>query len=326
MNLNNVAVQMEAFLMQAERWLQNERSESISCLVLCCGVHASQAGGGSIDLPENHRKNFGAAPRTYHRSSEGRVLEIAYQGDLNGWWQLFSDLTETCQQMLPDIQNEWESLNPLDHWVLTLVELQRLARLPTSAGGQRMHLDRRISFSIKGNALEGFDARLPIDRSLGGELVHISTALKQSAEDYGYYAKFPDLRYASVHALRLMRAKQLSLNKYPDSHEKNACRSIKELSNEEREKYLERADLVLQWHEADPPTPKNTSRSQGLTRWIESVPGVSSVEEYERIRAADRKCRSRYGFTRKKDPGKSHLEIQRSWVKSLRSGTFEYAV
>ena len=105
MNLNNVAVQMEAFLMQAERWLQNERRESISCLVLCCGVHASQAGGGSIDLPENHRKNFGAAPRTYHRSSEGRVLEIAYQGDLNGWRQLFSDLTETCQQMLPDIQN-----------------------------------------------------------------------------------------------------------------------------------------------------------------------------------------------------------------------------
>ncbi len=99
----------------------------------------------------------------------------------------------------------------------------------------------------------------------------------------------------------------------------HVARAITDIDDEYLPQWLENADLVLSWHEADPPRPKNTKKRQALSRWIETVSGVESAEDFERLKSTDRQYRRRHGYCGKdKSPIESH-RMQKKWVEVLKN-------
>ncbi len=206
MKLTNVATQVESSLARAERWLENERDKPISCLILRYQIKDGEENRGWSELPELYRKHFETAGRCGYRIGKEEYLEIAYHGEMAGWKELFGTAGEVGRQSICIEKAEYlQHLNPIDRWSMIQFHLIRSKLLGDSFGGRRMNLDSRFNLSLGDLDVAGGNVRFSIDQSLGGGLEKLPKALKESADNYGFFATINDLRSVSVAALQYLR-------------------------------------------------------------------------------------------------------------------------
>ena len=213
MSPDDIAPLFDTWLPKAERWLENERDKPITCLILWYQIKVGEKNRGWSELPELYRKQFEKAGRSQRRIADREYLEIAYRGEMTGWKELLGNIDEICRQVIQvDSADYLQRLSSVDRWVMILFHLLQLNALGDSLGGRRMNLDPRFKLSFGDWNPTGDSIRFPVDQPLGGGFEEFSRALKESADNHGFFATIDDLRIVSVAALRWLKKKRDQLS------------------------------------------------------------------------------------------------------------------
>jgi len=94
-------------------------------------------------------------------------------------------------------------------------------------------------------------------------------------------------------------------------------RSVSKIDPELLPGWLENADLVLRWYQANPSAPKDTKRNRAKSKWLDSIDNPCSAKTFDSIKANDRKYRGRHGFAGKNRTQAEAKRMQEKWVDAL---------
>ncbi|WP_146529087.1 hypothetical protein [Novipirellula artificiosorum] len=201
---------VDTWLPKAERWLEQERDKPIECLLVWYmrGDSETDRKHGWDDLPKYYRSHFADGIKSWHCiKKEQEFLQIAYRGSLTGWREVFGNFDLYCRDFVriepSDYLDGWCSL---DRWTITLFFLLQNGLISEAVGGRRMNLDPR--FKVASESWTPTDTRFAVDKPMLGPLKELSDSLKDSADQYGFYAHITDLRIASVDAIRSLQKRR----------------------------------------------------------------------------------------------------------------------